>query len=726
MQKLKISLRNCYGIGSFTHEFDFRKSNSALIYAPNGVMKSSFAKTLLDVSRENEPEDLIFPKKETSWSVQVDGTELGSKHIFVALPEDKDEYNSITTFLASKELKQEYDQVHKELTEIKDELIKPLKELSKSSDCESEFIRVFRKKEKDTFFDCLEYVEKEIIENLPLYTFKYNDVFDKDGKVEKFLKNHQKMLDQYFKRYNELLRGSTLFKNNAKGNSFGTYEAQILLKSVKDNAFFDANHFFTLESGEEIKSQDELNELYNDELAKIFSDEELKKNFDKIDKAITSNAQVRDLKRVLDQDQSLLSELADYSGFRKKVWKGYLSELKSELNSVLIAYRDKKAKLKNLLDRAKEETSIWQEVITIYNQRFYVPFKVELSNQEDVILKQEAATLKFSYQDSREKDPIEQDKKSLLEVLSTGEKRAFYILQIIFELEARKRTGEEYLLVFDDIADSFDYKNKYAILEYLYDIHNHGNFKMIVLTHNFDFYRTFASRLNLPNKSALMVMKDKDRNIICNKGEYRRNVFQYYLPQSKNDLRVFLSLIPFVRNFIEFSKGTEHKHYILLTSCLHIKSNTESITLADIIDVFKNELDTCNGFKYVFDVEQKILPAFHSIALEIVNNKDSVDEISLYTKLILSIASRLKSEEFLINKLTLANITIDDIKNNQTRELMNKAIEGNLLSDKEKKLFDQVVLMTPENIHLNAFMYEPIIDTSVYHLMDLYEELQKL
>ena len=57
---------------------------------------------------------------------------------------------------------------------------------------------------------------------------------------------------------------------------------------------------------------------------------------------------------------------------------------------------------------------------------------------------------------------------------------------------------------------------------------------------------------------------------------------------------------------------------------------------------------------------------------------------------------------------------------------MNKAIEGNLLSDKEKKLFDQVVLMTPENIHLNAFMYEPIIDTSVYHLIDLYEELQKL
>ena len=726
MQTLDISLKNCYGIGGFSHKFRFKKSNSVLIYAPNGVMKSSFAKTLLDVSRGNEPKDLIFPEKGTSWSIKVDGTELDPKHIFVALPEDKDEYNSITTFLASKELKQEYDQLHKELTEIKDELIKPLKELSKSSDCESEFIKVFNKGEKDTFFDCLEYVENAIIENLPLYTFKYNDVFDKDGKVEKFLKNHQEMLDQYFKRYNELLRESTLFKNNAKGNSFGTYEAQILLKSVKDNAFFDANHFFTLESGEEIKSQDKLNELYNDELTKILSDKELQKNFNKIDKAITNNIQVRIFQNLLRKNQSLLSELADYSGFRKKVWKGYLSELKSELNSVLIAYRDKKAKLKNLLDRAKEETRVWEEVVTIYNQRFYVPFKVELSNQEDVILKQEAATLKFSYQDSIEEEPIEQDKKSLLEVLSTGEKRAFYILQIIFELEARKRTGEEYLLVFDDIADSFDYKNKYAILEYLYEIHNHGNFKMIILTHNFDFYRTFASRLSLPNKSVLMVTKDENRKILCNKGEYRKNVFQYYLPKSRNNIRIFLSIIPFVRNLIEFSKGTDHDYYNLLTSCLHIKHDTNSISLANIIDVFRSELDICKEYNYKLDVEQKIVSAFYTSALDIVSHKDNINEISLSNKLVLSIASRLKAEELLINKITSTNISISDIDNNQTRELMNKAIEGNLLNDKEKELIDQVVLMTPENIHLNAFMYEPIIDTSVYHLIYLYEELQKI
>ncbi len=34
--------------------------------------------------------------------------------------------------------------------------------------------------------------------------------------------------------------------------------------------------------------------------------------------------------------------------------------------------------------------------------------------------------------------------------------------------------------------------------------------------------------------------------------------------------------------------------------------------------------------------------------------------------------------------------------------------------------------MTPENIHLNSFMYEPIIDMSDAHLRKLYEDVLKL
>ena len=57
-----------------------------------------------------------------------------------------------------------------------------------------------------------------------------------------------------------------------------------------------------------------------------------------------------------------------------------------------------------------------------------------------------------------------------MQALSTGEKKALYILNIIFEIEARTKAGQQTLLVVDDIADSFDYKNKYAIIQYLLDI----------------------------------------------------------------------------------------------------------------------------------------------------------------------------------------------------------------------------------------------------------------
>jgi ACR3 family arsenite efflux pump ArsB len=42
------------------------------------------------------------------------------------------------------------------------------------------------------------------------------------------------------------------------------------------------------------------------------------------------------------------------------------------------------------------------------------------------------------------------------------------------------------------------------------------------------------------------------------------------------------------------------------------------------------------------------------------------------------------------------------------------------------ELLEQVNLMTPENIHLNSFMYEPILDMSNDHLKQLYQDVKKL
>jgi hypothetical protein len=63
---------------------------------------------------------------------------------------------------------------------------------------------------------------------------------------------------------------------------------------------------------------------------------------------------------------------------------------------------------------------------------------------------------------------------------------------------------------------------------------------------------------------------------------------------------------------------------------------------------------------------------------------------------------------------------------NQTLKLFKKFKD--LFSGEAKAVgvIQRVVLMTPENIHLNSFMYEPILDMSDEHLKRLYGEVLEL
>ncbi len=42
------------------------------------------------------------------------------------------------------------------------------------------------------------------------------------------------------------------------------------------------------------------------------------------------------------------------------------------------------------------------------------------------------------------------------------------------------------------------------------------------------------------------------------------------------------------------------------------------------------------------------------------------------------------------------------------------------------KILERVNLMTPENIHLNSFMFEPILDMSPEHLKNLYRDVKQI
>ena len=91
----------------------------------------------------------------------------------------------------------------------------------------------------------------------------------------------------------------------------------------------------------------------------------------------------------------------------------------------------------------------------------------------------------------------------------------------------------------------------------------------------------------------------------------------------------------------------------------------------------------------------------------------------------LAIATRLAAERFLIAKIADQKF-VDSIKSVQTPRL---AEEFRKRFPKETEIFkviDRVLVVTPENIHLNSFMYEPIIDMSGDQLRRLHSDVLNL
>ena len=66
MKTLEIDMENCFGISKFEHKFDFADDTCVLIYAPNGMMKSSFARTFERYASKHRISHVPPPKSKTN------------------------------------------------------------------------------------------------------------------------------------------------------------------------------------------------------------------------------------------------------------------------------------------------------------------------------------------------------------------------------------------------------------------------------------------------------------------------------------------------------------------------------------------------------------------------------------------------------------------------------------------------------------------------------------
>jgi hypothetical protein len=201
---------------------------------------------------------------------------------------------------------------------------------------------------------------------------------------------------------------------------------------------------------------------------------------------------------------------------------------------------------------------------------------------------------------------------------------------------------------------------------------------------------------------------------------YQNNPFETWKNNFHLDNKkpMLIASIPFVRNLTEYTGNEDN--YIKLTSLLHFKEDTSKFMISDLEIIFKDTL---------IDQKALVLPDKAKAVIDLVFEQAEIillsdDEIiELENKIVLAIASRLKAEQFIVAKIN-DDAFWKSISKNQTLALIERYKKDFANETRNIEILEQVNLMTPENIHVNSFMYEPILDMSNDHLKNLYKDIK--
>lgn len=743
--KLYINIENCYGIAKLDDVLIFKTKDDGprmvIIYAPNGTMKSSLAKVFKKIGKGEVIENNIWGD-EPSLEITCDGTPIQETGLSVEVfdPLKDEEQTRVDTILVSDEyLRQKYADISKNTRTSKQSLYNNvLKKLGMNRktnfDIEAVLFSDFctKKNDLDLFMCISELIADNSFhlnfnEKVPAYDMLFND------RVEVFFKNPEqsKLIAQYELQYNQLLE-----KSNYLGQSkFDHVNLANINKVLDSNRFFTANGKISLrgKNGDvkDFCSKDEVQEFIKEEKERILTSKELKDVFDKLSDALNANQNMRVVSEFLSSNNELIMEFADVSRFKQKYWVTAFKDFEADLNSLIKQIETDKSAIEEIVKLAKDERRLWRDIIEKFNQRFSVPFEMKISNQHNVIINTDVPNIEFSFK-KKEENVLVDERHLKSEILSFGEVRALKTLNMLFKVNAMIVENKQCLLVLDDIADSFDYKNKYAIIEYLSDISTIKNkngeplFYVIILSHNFDFYRTVSARLNLDYKQRYFAMKDEDNIVTFTRGEYTNNVFAYFRNQLNNKTsvsqRCIIASIPFVRNLIEYKdiQYLKNDGYNKLTSLLHLKKDTMNFTLGDILELFQQNWDKDITFDETFSISP-----YWEFLFEVANSIENREAAKIEDKIVLSIAIRLKTEKYLIKELSDFDLNV--LASNQTKALITEYKKKYPTGNEEIiRTLDEVLLMTSENIHFNSFMFEPILDMSMHHLYTLYRKVSKI
>ena len=698
-----VEMKNAYGIDNLNVNYKGDKIlYQSLIYSRNGTFKTSFSRTLNNLSKGNI--DVIKDRlTDIPASLKIEFIDENNKLItkdctnrFIVFSRELYEKDNMELSNFNQEIslltidKDRKEKLNKLMSNSTRKIIDSLKLKLKSAGLNvDKSITLLTNKNIDTLNindlyqllgDIKNVEEKDISKvNLKNLFQKAYDPIDN----ENFIDSASNYINIFNKRMNE-----ELFDENFNDSNCLNFLDEL----KKNNYLSEEKKRGIVLKGEEYFNYDKIEDIFNDAIKNISSEPSVLVANKELIKSMGTSAEAKKLQKEFKDNPILINQLA--LG-KKNIIIIALKQQKLEIDEFEKIIVDAKNQYSEIINEAKEKQSEFENALVIYKNRFNPVFDISIINKTESILGENVPILSFKHNRNKDKNLSESD---LRKILSSGERTALNIISFIVEYEANKNNNP--ILVFDDLVETFDYANRHAFIEYIDDLIKE-NVSIIILTHNYEFYRTLERRI--PQLEKLSAYS-KDGKVYVEANKSLNNDIEKVFEIT--NINQFIYAIPFLREIkIMYKNDTS-----LLDNCLHYKEDTKNITIEMIRNLFPKMQFSDNS-------EEKYLTLLYQIA----DNINTDNQYDIVSKTILSIACRLKIEEKIIgNNFKL----IEDIDSNQLAQLKEKYKKD--LTDDVLRLIDNVQISTPEFIHCNSFMYEPLVDIDGKYLFDLYDEIKKL
>lgn len=246
MDELRLNLGNCYGIQKMNTSIDFSNNNVAIIYAPNGTMKSSLAKTFEAIRDNKSVEERVFGFRSSCCIVDEYNANITPESFIVINPFDENAYENQGMLMANDELRKKYMVIHKTIEEKKQNLYNLIKEKLKYSsrssfDVKSVMLKDWNKSIKEEYM-CLEEISNLMHDldwtcSLNEDELDYNALFN--DKVYSMITTGKtsELIEEYEKKYNELVDKSLymqrgIIDHNNYGNISNSLSSNGFLRQI--------------------------------------------------------------------------------------------------------------------------------------------------------------------------------------------------------------------------------------------------------------------------------------------------------------------------------------------------------------------------------------------------------------------------------------------------------------------------------------------------------------